>query len=56
MTPEMLSWMDHRRFFDNGESSRPGIDAFFRRTRPKLRTPCCGARPDTTWRPDWLAP
>ena len=39
MTPEMLSWMDHRRFFNNGESSRPGIDAFFRRTASEAQDP-----------------
>ena len=39
MTPEMLRWMDHRRFFDNGESSRPGIDAFFRRTASEAQDP-----------------
>lgn len=39
LTPEMLSWMDHRRFFNNGESSRPGIDAFFRRTASEAQDP-----------------
>ena len=31
--------MDHRRFFNNGESSRPGIDAFFRRTASEAQDP-----------------
>ncbi len=39
MTPEMLNHMDHRRFFHNGESSRPGIDAFLRRTASDAQDP-----------------
>ena len=39
MTPEMLNWMDFRRSFTNGRSSRPGIDAFLRRTASEAQDP-----------------
>lgn len=39
MTLQMLNWMDARRFFTNGRSSRPGIDAFLRRTASEAQDP-----------------